>query len=99
MAKFFHLLRLSTNSRASGHLAMAKKAIVDVVLLLFSHAWDFEGTDSVKLDFSGHSSIKVMMVYDRKNDAVERASVVQKHEDEMPTILDNPYFPWINFYQ
>jgi hypothetical protein len=78
MAKFFHLLRLSANSRASGHIAMAKKAIVNVVLLLFSHAWDFEGTDSVKLDFSGHSSIKIMKVYDRKNDAVERASLDHK---------------------
>jgi len=37
---------------------------------------DFEGTDSVKLDFSGHSSIKIMKVYDRKNDAVKRASLV-----------------------
>ena len=39
---------------------------------------DFEGTDSVKLDFSGHSSIKIMKVYDRKNDAVERDSLDHK---------------------
>ena len=40
--------------------------------------WPILKTDSVKLDFSGHSSIKIMKVYDRKNDAVERASLDHK---------------------
>jgi len=53
-------------------------------LLLFFHdikaksISDFEGNDQEKTTFSGHSSIKMMKVYSRKNEPTKRPTLKHK---------------------